>query len=47
MKFNKAKYKPCIWAEVILNTNRGWVENRLKVALRIRTWGCWLTRSST
>ena len=28
-------------------TNTGWAENGLRTALRRRTWGCWLMRSST
>ena len=31
----------------IPSTNTGWAENGLREALRRRTWGCWLMRSST
>ena len=43
IKFNKAKCK----VRAIPSTNTGWAENSLRAVLRRRTWGCWLTRSST
>jgi len=43
MKFNKAKCKVLHES----STNTGWVENVWRAAQRRKTWGCWLTRSST
>jgi len=37
----------CTWVRAIPSTNKGWAENGLRAALRRRTWGCWLMRSST
>jgi len=39
--------RSCRWVEVIPSPNTGWVENGLRAALRRRTWGCQLIRSST
>ena len=36
-----------IWVRAIPSTNMAWAENRLRAALRRRSLGCWLTRSST
>ena len=38
--------RSCIWLRAILSIHAGWVEDVLRAALRRRTWGCWLTRSS-
>ena len=39
--------RSCAWIGATLSTNTGWVENALRAAaLRRRTWGCWLMRSS-
>jgi len=35
------------WVRAIPSTNTGWGENGLRAAQRRRTWGCWVTRSST
>lgn len=43
MKFNKNK---CTWAEAISSMNIGWMEKGQR-AMMIRTWECWLVRSST
>jgi len=45
MKSNKAKYKVLhmAWG----NPKRKYRLNGLRVALKRRSWGCWLTRSST
>jgi len=42
MKFNKAKCK----FGAIPSTDIDWEQNGLRAALRSRTWGCWLMRSS-
>ena len=39
--------RPCTQVRIILSTNAGWAENRLRAALPKKTWGCGLTRSST
>ena len=38
--------RSCTWVGAIPSPNRGWIENGLRAALRRRTWGCWLARSS-
>jgi len=47
MKFHKVKCKVLYMGWVIPNTNKGCVENGLRAALKRKTWGCWLMRSST
>ncbi|GAB0183693.1 triadin [Grus japonensis] len=47
MKFNKAECKVLHMGWAIPSTTAGWAENGLRAALRRRTWGCWLMRSST
>ena len=37
----------CTWVRAIPNTSTGWAESGLRAALRRRTWGWWLMRSST
>ena len=41
----KCKVLHMCWG--IPSTNSGWAENQLRAALRRRTWGSWLTESST
>ena len=38
--------RSCTWVGAIPSTNTGWTESELRAALRRRTWGCWLMRSS-
>ena len=47
MRFNKAKCKVLQWVGAIPSTNTGWGMKGWRAALRRRTWGCWLMRSST
>ena len=39
--------RSCTWVGAIASTNTCWADNGLRAALRRRTWGWWLTRSST
>jgi len=43
MKLNKVK---CTRVGAMPSTNTGWAENRLRAALRRRTWEYWFMRSS-
>jgi len=46
MKFNKSSATSCTRVRAIPSTTVDWEENVLRAALRRKTWGCWLMRSS-
>ena len=47
MRLNRQSAGSCAWVGETPSINTGWGMKGMRAALRRRTLGCWLTRSST